>query len=52
MKVCARKYGIKPDEVIGYYVGKPALNREITGRDVADAVVFMCPDNHGPDTRS
>jgi NAD(P)-dependent dehydrogenase (short-subunit alcohol dehydrogenase family)/rhamnose utilization protein RhaD (predicted bifunctional aldolase and dehydrogenase) len=44
MKVCARKYGIKPDEVIPYYVSKTALNREITGRDVADAVVFLCSD--------
>jgi 3-oxoacyl-[acyl-carrier protein] reductase len=44
MKVCAKKYGIKPDEVIPYYVSKTALNREITGRDVADAVVFLCSD--------
>ncbi|MHC4624842.1 MAG: SDR family oxidoreductase [Planctomycetota bacterium] len=44
MKVCARKYGIKPDEVIPYYVSKTALNREIAGRDVADAVVFLCSD--------
>ncbi|MHC4527184.1 MAG: SDR family oxidoreductase [Planctomycetota bacterium] len=44
MKVCARKYGIKPEEVIGYYVSKTALNREIKGHDVADAVVFLCSD--------
>jgi NAD(P)-dependent dehydrogenase (short-subunit alcohol dehydrogenase family)/rhamnose utilization protein RhaD (predicted bifunctional aldolase and dehydrogenase) len=44
MKICASKYGIKPDEVIPYYVSKTALNREITGRDVADAVVFLCSD--------
>jgi len=44
IKVCARKYGIKPEEVIPYYVGKTALNREIKGQDVADAVVFLCSD--------
>jgi len=44
IKVCARKYGIKPQDVIGYYVSKTALNREIKGQDVADAVVFLCSD--------
>ena len=44
IKVCAKKYGIKPDEVIPYYVSKTALNREIKGQDVADAVVFLCSD--------
>ena len=44
IKVCAKKYGIKPEEVIPYYVGKTALNREIKGQDVADAVVFLCSD--------
>ncbi|MHC4575160.1 MAG: SDR family oxidoreductase [Planctomycetota bacterium] len=44
IKVCAKKYGIKPDQVVPYYVGKTALGREITGRDVADAVVFLCSD--------
>mgnify|MGYP005661957495 CR=1 FL=1 len=44
IKVCARKYGIKPEEVIPYYVGKTALQREIKGQDVADAVVFLCSD--------
>ena len=41
---CAKKYGILPSEVIPYYVGKTALKREITGQDVADAVVFLCSD--------
>ena len=41
---CARKYGIEPSEVIPYYVGKTALKMEITGEDVADAVVFLCSD--------
>ncbi len=44
MKVCAKKYGIKPEEVIPYYVSKTALKREIKGQDVADAVVFLCSD--------
>ncbi len=44
MKVCAKKYGIKPEEVVPYYVSKTALNREIKGQDVADAVVFLCSD--------
>jgi NAD(P)-dependent dehydrogenase (short-subunit alcohol dehydrogenase family)/rhamnose utilization protein RhaD (predicted bifunctional aldolase and dehydrogenase) len=44
IKVCAEKYGIKPEEVIPYYVSKTALNREIKGQDVADAVVFLCSD--------
>lgn len=44
MKVCAKKYGIKPQEVIPYYVNKTALKREIKGQDIADAVVFLCSD--------
>jgi len=44
IKVCAKKYGIRPEEVIPFYVGKTALNREIKGQDVADAVVFLCSD--------
>jgi NAD(P)-dependent dehydrogenase (short-subunit alcohol dehydrogenase family)/rhamnose utilization protein RhaD (predicted bifunctional aldolase and dehydrogenase) len=47
IKVCARKYGIKPEEVIPYYVGKTALNREIKGQDVADCVVFLCSNKAG-----
>ena len=41
---CAKKYGIKPEEVIPYYVNKTVLKREIKGQDVADAVVFLCGD--------
>jgi sorbitol-6-phosphate 2-dehydrogenase len=44
IKICAKKYGIKPEEVIPYYVDKTALKREIKGQDVADAVVFLCSD--------
>lgn len=44
IKVCAKKYGIKPEQVIPYYVSKTALQREIKGQDVADAVVFLGSD--------
>lgn len=44
MKVCAKKYGIKPEEVIPYYVDKTALKREIKGQDIADVIVFLCGD--------
>jgi NAD(P)-dependent dehydrogenase (short-subunit alcohol dehydrogenase family) len=44
MRVCAKKYGIKPEELIPYYVSKTALKREITGQDVADCVIFLCSD--------
>ena len=44
IKVCAKKYGIAPEEVIPYYVNRTALKREIKGRDVADAVIFLCSD--------
>ncbi len=44
IKVCAKKNGIRPDEVIPFYVNKTALRREIKGQDVADAVVFLCSD--------
>jgi len=44
INICAKKYGIKPEEVIPYYVNKTALKREIKGQDVADSVVFLCSD--------
>lgn len=44
IKVCARKYGIRPEEVIPFYVSKTALNREIKGQDIADSVVFLASD--------
>jgi sorbitol-6-phosphate 2-dehydrogenase len=44
IKVCAEKYGIKPKEVIPYYVNKTSLKRQIKGQDVADAVIFLCSD--------
>ncbi|MHC4719492.1 MAG: SDR family oxidoreductase, partial [Planctomycetota bacterium] len=45
--VCAKKYGIKPEEVIAHYVSKTALKREIKGQDIANAVVFLCSDKAG-----
>jgi len=44
IKICAKKYGIKPEEVIPYYVDKTVLRREIKGQDIADAVVFLASD--------
>ena len=44
IKICAKKYGIKPDEVIPYYVSKTILNKEIKGSDVSDAIVFLASD--------
>jgi len=44
IKACAKKHGIKPEEVIPYYVNKTALKREIKGQDIADAVVFLCSE--------
>lgn len=44
IKICAKKYGIKPEEVIPYYVNKTSLKREIKGQDVADSVVFLCSE--------
>jgi sorbitol-6-phosphate 2-dehydrogenase len=44
IKICAKKYGIKPDEVIPYYTNQTALKREIKGQDIADSIVFLCSD--------
>ena len=41
---CAKKNGIKPEEVIPFYVNKTCLKREIKGQDIADAVVFLASD--------
>jgi len=37
----ARKRGLKPEEVIPYYIGLTALKQEITPDDVGEAVVFL-----------
>ncbi len=44
IRACAKKYGIRADEVIPYYVNKTSLKREIKGQDIADSVVFLCSD--------
>jgi NAD(P)-dependent dehydrogenase (short-subunit alcohol dehydrogenase family)/rhamnose utilization protein RhaD (predicted bifunctional aldolase and dehydrogenase) len=44
IKTAARKKGIKPEEVIPYYVSLTALKRDIKRSDVAQAVVFLCSD--------
>jgi NAD(P)-dependent dehydrogenase (short-subunit alcohol dehydrogenase family) len=44
IKACAKKYGIRPEEVIPYYVNKTILKREIKGQDIADSIVFLCSD--------
>ncbi len=41
---CAKKYGIKPEEVIPYYVDKTILKKEIFRQDIADSVVFLASD--------
>jgi NAD(P)-dependent dehydrogenase (short-subunit alcohol dehydrogenase family)/rhamnose utilization protein RhaD (predicted bifunctional aldolase and dehydrogenase) len=44
IKTAARKKGIKPEEVIPYYVSLTALKRDIKRSDVAAAAVFLCSD--------
>jgi NAD(P)-dependent dehydrogenase (short-subunit alcohol dehydrogenase family)/rhamnose utilization protein RhaD (predicted bifunctional aldolase and dehydrogenase) len=44
IKTAARKKGIKPEEVIPYYVSLTALKRDIKRSDVAAAVVFLCSE--------
>ena len=44
LKTCARKRGIKPEEVIPYYVSLTALGIEIEPEDVAGIVVWLASD--------
>jgi len=44
IKACAAKRGLKPEEVIPYYIGMTHLKREIKPQDVANTVVFLCSD--------
>jgi len=44
IRACAKKYGIKPDEVISFYVNRTSLKSAITGADIAESVVFLCSD--------
>ena len=41
IRACARKKGIRPEEVIPYYTSLTALGREIQPEDVANAVIFL-----------
>jgi NAD(P)-dependent dehydrogenase (short-subunit alcohol dehydrogenase family) len=41
IRACARKKGIRPDEVIPHYTSLTALGREIQPEDVANAVIFL-----------
>ncbi len=43
-KSVPENYGIKPEEVIPYYVNRTTLKKEIKGQDIADGVVFLCSD--------
>jgi len=41
IRACARKKGIRPEEVIPYYTSLSALGKEIEPGDVASAVLFL-----------
>jgi NAD(P)-dependent dehydrogenase (short-subunit alcohol dehydrogenase family)/rhamnose utilization protein RhaD (predicted bifunctional aldolase and dehydrogenase) len=44
IRACARKKGIRPEEVISYYTAQSALGKEIEPEDIASAVVFLFSD--------
>jgi len=44
IRACAEKRGIRPEEVIPYYVGLTALGVEIQPEDVAGVVVWLASD--------
>ena len=44
IKTCAKKRGLKPEEVIPYYVGLTALGVEIQPEDVANVAVWLASD--------
>ncbi len=44
INAAARKKGIKPEEVIPYYISLTALKRDIKRSDIASAAVFLCSD--------
>ena len=41
IETVAKKRGIKPEEVIPYYVNLTALKKEVTWQDVGEAVAFL-----------
>ena len=44
IKACAKKKGIKPEEVIAHYTAQSPLGKEIEPEDVASAVVYLLSD--------
>jgi NAD(P)-dependent dehydrogenase (short-subunit alcohol dehydrogenase family)/rhamnose utilization protein RhaD (predicted bifunctional aldolase and dehydrogenase) len=44
IRACARKKGIRPEEVIPYYTSLSPLGREIEPEDIANAVIFLVSD--------
>ncbi|HVR74368.1 MAG TPA: SDR family oxidoreductase [Planctomycetota bacterium] len=45
IRACAKKKGIRPDEVIPYYTSLAPLGKEIEPEDVANAVLFLVSDS-------
>jgi NAD(P)-dependent dehydrogenase (short-subunit alcohol dehydrogenase family)/rhamnose utilization protein RhaD (predicted bifunctional aldolase and dehydrogenase) len=45
IKMVAKKRGIKPEEVIPYYINLTALKEDIKGRDIANAIIFLASDS-------
>jgi NAD(P)-dependent dehydrogenase (short-subunit alcohol dehydrogenase family) len=44
IRQAAKKRGLKPEQVIPYYVSLTAMNQEIKQQDIADAAVFLASD--------
>ncbi|HHN47064.1 MAG TPA: SDR family oxidoreductase [Planctomycetes bacterium] len=44
IEACAKKRGIKPEDVIPYYVNLTALKKELQPEDVANVAVFLASD--------
>jgi NAD(P)-dependent dehydrogenase (short-subunit alcohol dehydrogenase family) len=44
IRACAKKKGIKPEEVIAHYTAQSPLGKEIEPEDVASAVVYLLSD--------
>jgi NAD(P)-dependent dehydrogenase (short-subunit alcohol dehydrogenase family)/rhamnose utilization protein RhaD (predicted bifunctional aldolase and dehydrogenase) len=44
IKICAKKKGIKPEEVIPFYTSQSPLAKEIEPHDIANAVIYLLSD--------